>query len=211
MKIGVIIISHSLKVSERKDPQHTLFCGKTYYCHDLRAFWKAFVELWKVILLRRAFNESQLASREPAFGEVSERLLSQSFRRACFQKALESFNSFRRAFLLMASPAVVVIYYRFGKFEVLTTSPAQLQPKTTHCRKNYAFVAKILHIHALRKGWGFLLSCYAVTLLLGFYYAVLLPWSVKGDTSPQVTRLTPWPVQSPIQLLGLSSLQMINF
>ena len=30
---------------DRKDPQHTLFCRQTLDCRDLRAFWKAFVEL----------------------------------------------------------------------------------------------------------------------------------------------------------------------
>ena len=55
---------------------------------------------------------------------------------------------------------VVVIYYWSGKFEVLTTSQALLQPKSTNIYgivKKQCFCRKNLQIHALRKLWGIIL------------------------------------------------------
>ena len=45
----------------KEGPQHTLFCHKTLYCRDLRAFWKAFTGLWTKAILLSTFNESYLA------------------------------------------------------------------------------------------------------------------------------------------------------
>ena len=98
MKIGVIIISHLLKVSERKDPQHTLFCGKTVF---LKGFCGAFKS--HAACFRRC--------------HFPERLLSESLLLVRFQNYF-----FRRAVLLMTSATVVVIYYQYGKFEVHITT-----------------------------------------------------------------------------------------
>ena len=65
---------------ERKAPQSTLLCRETKYCRNLRAFWKAFLELsTKFILLSEIFQQKSF--REPAFRELSESMLLESFQR----------------------------------------------------------------------------------------------------------------------------------
>ena len=93
-----------------------LFCQKTKYYRNLCPFCQAFVKIsTKVILLSesfqqmqacfsRVFNKSQPAFGEPTFGKLSESLLLENVRRACFWRTLgqpafgEFSESFRRAF-----------------------------------------------------------------------------------------------------------------
>ena len=84
--------------------------------------------LRKPSCFRRAFNKSH-----PAFVELSTKviLLSKSFQQkwSCFRRALgetafgePAFPQYFLQLQLLASIMVVVIYYWYGKFEILTTS-----------------------------------------------------------------------------------------